>query len=287
MIVSYITPPSANAEPFYPMMEKKGVKVYFNSIHPDCDFIISTMPTGYFDLLRMFHEAFPEKPIIIYLWDLYKTIHQPPVKYDWRGHFDILNKATEIWCPSNEVIKRVGEEGIDNSKCKLIKTWARFFDYDGEIVDKRYILQPLRAYPNDKNYGWLKRATQELGIPVFESKNKLSEEDFQKAIAECSFMCCEYHETSTGGLTLIEGYNLGKVSVVSDSPYEGVRDYLGDKAIYFNDNSYEDFKSVIKETWENTPVLNIKECREFCKNHPSLDDMVSAMVERLHVLSEK
>ena len=287
MIVSYITPPSANAEPFYPMMEKKGVKVYFNSIHPDCDFIISTMPTGYFHLLKMFHETFPEKPIIIYLWDMYKTIHKPPFKYDWQAHIDILHKAKEIWCPSNEVIKRVAEEGVDNSKCKLIKTWARFFDYDGEIVDKRYILQPLRASTNDKNYGWLKKAAEELNIPVFESKNRLSEEEFQRAIAECSFMCCEYHETSTGGLTLIEGYNLGKVSVVSDSPYEGVRDYLGDKAIYFNDDSYEDFKSVIKETWENTPVPDLQECREFCRNHPSLDDMVDAMVKRLYALSEE
>ena len=284
MIVSYITPPSANAEPFYPMMEKQGVKVYFNSIHPDCDFIISTMPTGYFNLLQMFQKTFPEKPVIIYLWDMYKTIHVPPIKYDWAAHIDVLHRAKEIWCPSNEVVKRVGEEGVDNSKCKVIKTWARFFDYQDEIKDKRYILQPLRDYPNDKNFGWLKRACEELDIPLFETKNKLSEQDFQKVVAECSFICCEYHEASTGGLTLLEGYRLGKPVVITDSPYMGGRDYLQDKAIYFNDSSYEDFKSVIKETWENTPVLDLDECVKFTDQHPSLDQMVDNMIDRLKAL---
>jgi len=285
MKISLLTPPSPNAEPWYPTFEKKGVKVYFNSVHPECDFIMSIAPSGYFGLLEMYHNTFPHIPIIIYLWDMYKTIWQPPIKYDWPKHIQYCKDAAEVWCPSNEVIRRAGEEGVDTSKCKLVKTWARFFDYQGEVVDKRYILQPLRAYPNDKNYGWLKKAAAELNIPVYESQNRLSEEEFQKVVAECSFMCCEYHETSTGGLTLLEGYNLGKVSVVSDSPYEGVRDYLGDRAIYFNDNNYEDFKAKIKETWENTPVLDRKECEEFCKQHPTLDDMVDQMIERLEALS--
>ena len=100
-------------------------------------------------------------------------------------------------------------------------------------------------------------------------------------------MCCDYHETSTGGLGLLEGYNLGKVSVVSDSPYEGVRDYLGDRAIYFDDNSYEDFKRVIKETWENTPKPDLNECRDFCKQHPTLEQNVDAIIDRLKLLKQK
>ena len=112
-------------------------------------------------------------------------------------------------------------------------------------------------------------------------------DDFRKTIAECSFMCTEYHETSTGGLTLLEGYRLGKPSVASDSPYEGVRDYLGDKAIYFDDNSYEDFKRVIKETWENTPKLDLKECEAYCATHPTLEETVDVMIGRLEALKER
>ena len=223
---------------------------------------------------------------MIYLWDIYKTIWEPPIKYDWPKHIQYLKNAAEVWCPSNEVILRATEEGVAKEKCHLLKTWARFFEYEGEIIDKRYIYNPLRAYPNDKNFGWLKRACAELNIPLYESRNQLPESEFQKTIAECSFMCCEYHEASTGGLTLIEGYRLGKPVVVSDSPYMGARDYLGDKAIYFNDNSYEDFKATIQTTWENTPVLDVKTCREHADTIPTLEAMVEQMIERLTLLQE-
>ena len=282
MRISLLTPPSPNAEPWYPAMESKGIKVDFNSVHPDCDFIVSTMPTGYMHLLEIFHNTFPDKPIIIYLWDLYKTIWTPPFRNDWKKHIEYLKKAEEIWCPSNEVIKRVAEEGVDPKKCKLIKTWARFFDYkEEEIVDKGYILQPMRPYPNDKNFGWLKQACNELEIPLIEPNHSLTEDAFRKVIAECTFMCTEYHEASTGGLTLLEGYKLGKPVVISDSEYMGAQDYFENKAIYFNDNDYEDFKRVIKETWNNTPKLNLKECEKFCNSHPSVSDMVDKMIERL------
>lgn len=86
----------------------------------------------------------------------------------------------------------------------------------------------------------------------------------------------------------MEGYRLGKPVVTSDSKYMGARDYFGEKAIYFDDNSYENFKDTIKEVWENTPRLSRKECTEFIDTHnPSLEEMVTAMVERLKVLSGK
>ncbi len=86
---------------------------------------------------------------------------------------------------------------------------------------------------------------------------------------------------------MLEGYKLGKGSVVSDSPYEGVRDYLGDRAIYFDDNSYEDFKRVIKETWENTPKPDLDDCRAFCDAHPTLEETVDVIIERLEYLKER
>ena len=199
-----------------------------------------------------------------------------------------LNKAVEIWCPSQEVVTRMEEETIGADKCKIIKLWPRKFEYTGEVADKRYVLQPMRPYLYDKNYGWLKKACYELGIPLIETNHKLTENQFQKVIAGCSFMCTEYHEASTGGMTLMEGYRLGKPVVTSDSKYMGARDYFGEKAIYFDDNSYENFKDTIKEVWENTPRLSRKECTEFIDTHnPSLEEMVTAMVERLKVLSGK
>jgi len=282
MRISLITPPSKNIEPWVPVFESKGVTVHLNSIHPECDFIVNTTQATV-GLLDIFHKTYSKIPIISYMLDFYKSVWTAPNPhgYDWHKYKEYLHKSMEIWSISNEGILRMEEEGIDTNKCKFMKIWARFFDYEDPIEDKRYILNPLRPYVADKNFGWLKRACEELNIPLVETKNNMSTSEFQKVIAECSFMCCEYHEMSTGGLTLLEGHRLGKVSVISDSPYQGGRDYLGDRAIYFNDNSYEDFKNTIKEVWENTPTLNRKECEDYCNNHPTLEDTIDIILERL------
>jgi len=288
MRISLITPPSKNIEPWVPILEEKGVIVHLNSVHPECDFIINTTQV-WIHLAQMFHQAFPDIPLINYTLDFYKTVWTAPNphNYNWPLYKDYIGRCEEVWCISSDVMLRMKEEGIDPEKCLMMKIWARFFDYDGPILDKRYIFNPIRPYVADKNYGWLDRACEELQIPVVKSGNQLTEEQFQKVIAECSFMCTEYHETSTGGLTLLEGYKLGKPSVVSDSPYEGAKDYLGDKAIYFDDNSYEDFKRVIKETWENPPQLDLKECEAYCDTHPTLEETVDVMIARMQILKER
>ena len=61
---------------------------------------------------------------------------------------------------------------------------------------------------------------------------------------------------------------------------------MKEKAIYFDDNSYEDFKRVIKETWENTPQTNLKECQAFCAAHPTKEDVVDSMIERLKFIKD-
>jgi len=288
MRISIVTPPSQNVEPLIPVFESKGVKVDHNGIHPDTDFILMTTQAG-LELVHMFHGTFPGIPIVSLTLDFYKTVWTAPNPhgYNWQLYKDYLKKCKELWCISNEVIIRMGEEGIDIKKCKLMKMWARFFDYNNEIKDDRYILKTIRPYVADKNYGWLERACQELDIPLKTPNHGASEEQYRKLIAECSFMCTDYHETSTGGLGLLEGYKLGKASVISDSVYEGARDYLGDRAIYFSDDSYEDFKRVIKETWDNTPQLDISECENFCKQHPTIEDNVKFMIERLNYLQEQ
>lgn len=287
MIITLITPPSQNIEPLVPVFRSKGIEVSVNALHPRSDFIINTTQAS-IHLFENFHHWRPEIPLINLTLDFYKTVWTAPNPhgYDWHKYLDYHHKCVELWCPSNEVVLRLEEEGVDTNKCEIIKLWARFFEYKKEIVDSRYILNPLRPYPADKNFGWLKKACAELQIPLVGSNHKLSEKHFQRVIAECSFMCCEYHEASTGGLTLLEGYRLGKPVVVSDSKYMGARDYFGAKAIYFNDNSYEDFKNTIKRVWENTPKLDVEECEKFCKTRSTKEQMTDIMIERLKRLKE-
>jgi len=289
MKITLITPPSQNIEPMIPVFERQGVKVDVASISPETDFLVTTTQ-AWLHYVDGLHKALPHIPIVSYVLDFYKTVWTAPNphNYNWQLYKSYLSKAVEIWCPSQEVVKRMEEEGIGSEKCKIIKLWPRKFEYHGPVVDNRYILQPMRPYKYDKNYGWLKRACEELQIPLVETNHKLFEEDFRKVIAGCSFMCTEYHEASTGGMTLAEGYRLGKPVVVSDSEYMGAQDYFGDRAIYFNDNNYEDFKNTIKEVWENTPKLNREECSSFIdSNLPSLEQMVAAMIARLKILKAK
>ena len=288
MRISLVTPPSQNVEPYIKVFESKGVKVDHNSIHPDADFIMMTTQ-AWLHLVDNFHNTFPDIPIVSLTLDFYKSIWNSPNPhgYNWNLYKHYLNKAEELWCISNEVITRMEEEGIDKDKCHLMKIWARFFEYEGEIKDDRYILKTIRPYKYDKNYGWLQRACSELNIPLKQPNHGASEQEYHKLLAECSFMCSEYHETSTGGLGILEGYKLGKVSVVSDSPYHGAIDYLGDRAIYFDDNNYENFKQIIKETWNNTPQPDLEDCINFCNNHPTIDDNVDFMIERMNIIKKR
>ncbi len=285
MRISLFSPQSQNILPMVPIFEKRGVKVDVNSVHPKCDFIISTTQAQ-IEHLDAYVRVFPDIPIVSLVLDFYKTVWTAPNphRYNWELYKHYIDKAVEVWCLSNEVKTRLGEEGIDTNKCNILKIWARFFEYNDPIIDGRYVLKSIRPYVADKNYGWAEKACEELKIPLKSPNHKLSEQEYRKLLAECSFMVCDYHETSTGGLGLLEGLNLGKVSVISDSSYQGAQDYLGNKAVYFDDNNYDDFKNVMKEMWENTPSLDIKKCKAFCNSHPTIEDNVEYMIKRLRLL---
>ena len=174
----------------------------------------------------------------------------------------------------------------------VIKSWARTFDWDKSTEHKGYVLNPMRQY-QDPQEGWLAKIERDSyeeskydvnkpHIPVVRPNHGKSEADWQKVLAECTFICTEFHEASTGGLSLIEAHNLGKPVVISDSKYMGARDYLGDRAIYFKDGDFEDFKRVITETYKNPPKLDKAECEKWVKeNIPSLEQMVSEMISRM------
>jgi hypothetical protein len=285
MKISLIKPNSVNINPWVKGFERAGVEVCVNYCTKDCNFILGASHSQVRNIIHV-HNQFPLIPMINYNWDLYGWIDvHSTAGYNWKAYGEVLKNSLEIWTPSEEVNIRTGEFFDLEKKCRIIKTFARLFDYDGEIEDNRYIYQPMRYYTKDKNFGWLKKVCHELDIPLYESLHRLSESEFQKVIAGCSFMVTEYHEASTGGLTLIEGYRLGKPVVVSDSKYMGARDYFGDKAIYFNDNSYEDFKQTIKNTWEETPKLDIESCREYTEQY-SLQKMIDEMTKRMYELKK-
>ena len=94
MRISLITPPSKNIEPWVPILEEKGVIVHLNSVHPECDFIINTTQV-WIHLAQMFHQAFPDIPLINYTLDFYKTVWTAPNphNYNWPLYKDYIGAS--------------------------------------------------------------------------------------------------------------------------------------------------------------------------------------------------
>ena len=141
-----------------------------------------------------------------------------------------------------------------------------FPTWDAEVTDEGFILDPVRYYP-EENRDWAERAAQELGIPIVHSEHQFSLEEFRKLVSSCTFMTCCYREASTGGLTLGEGLYLGKPSLVSDSPYMGAKDYLGEFGTYFKHDDFEDLKEKMKEMWGQRKKLSTDLSRRYIKDN--------------------
>ena len=284
MKISLITSNSKNLNPWIPEFRKQGVKVLVNQISPDCDYIVLAT-NSQLNRLKDFHSSYPNIKIICYAWDLYEWIWTSSRGYDWKGFGEYMKKSVEVWVPSEEVTLRAEEYFGVGDKCYTIHTFARFFEANNfDTSDKRYIYNPLRSIP-DRNLGWLDKVCKDNNLPLYNSRHKLSEDEFKRKILECSFMVCEYYEASTGGLTLLEGCYHGKPCIVSDSVYMGAKEYLKDNAIYFKHDSYEDFERVVLETWNNTPKIDIKKVRKDFEDF-TIEKMVSKMVKRLEVLKD-
>ena len=148
-----------------PEFRRQGIDVLVNEINSDCNFLIGSTVSQY-NKIKQFHDQYPNIPMINYNWDMYEWIWKQPRNYNWEGYGELLKKSVEVWCPSNEVILRAEEFFGCGSNHRVIKTFARLFEYNSEVVDKRYIYQPMRNYELDKNYGWLRKACSELNIPL-------------------------------------------------------------------------------------------------------------------------
>lgn len=187
------------------------------------------------------------KPLIVYCWDYYIWSHkQINLSGDWNLYADMLRLASVIFVPSHAQQLRLKELlGLDSFVVK-----SGYPTYNLPVSDKGFILDPLRYYPDEQSK-WAVQAAKILNIPIIHSEHQYSLEDFRELVASCTFMTSTTMEASTGGLTLMEGLNLGKVSLVSDSPYMGARDYLGKTATYFKHDSFEDLLDKMEFMWKN------------------------------------
>ena len=191
-----------------------------------------------------------KKPIVVYCWDYYLWNHGKGL---WPTYATFLKHADLIIVPSKAQQLRL--KTLLDLESVVVKTGIPI--YQEEVTDGNYVLDPVRYYP-EENEKWAEQAAQELGIPLIHSEHQYSAPEFQKLVANCTFLTCAYREASTGGLSLMEGLQLGKPSLVSNSPYMGAVDYLGDKGYYFQYDDFEDLKKQMKMLWETRPKVDAK-----------------------------
>ena len=130
----------------------------------------------------------------------------------------------------------------------------------------------------------LERACKELDLPLHMTHHNLTFLEYQKEIARCSFIVSPLYEMSTGGMSLLEAYYLGKPCLISDSPWHGGRDYVNTDVRYFYHKSYEDLKHTLQTLWDldREDYYYLKDnAREYVQNNFSQKRMIGEMVERI------
>ena len=255
--------------------KEKGIEILLNECDNSCDYILSINGLSQYDIFNNIVKHYPSIKSIMYVWDMY-----PWTPY--ASGYNNLKNYDEIWVPSNEVILRLKEiYDVDINKCKVIKGYAEFFeDTNNLCLNDNFIYHPVRSYP-DANKGFTEKACMELEYNFKVPNHSLNYEQYQQTVLQCSFLVTEYNEASTGGLTLLEGYYHGKNILLSDSIYQGGKDYFGDRAYYFKDGDFEDFKEKIQMLWNiKDKVVDLKDRKEFCKQY-IIDAMVTRIINNL------
>lgn len=192
-----------------------------------------------------------KQPLVVYCWDYYLWNHGLE---RWPRYAAFLKRASLILVPSRAQQRRLKELlGLDS---QVVHSGVPTFE--AEVTDGNFILDPVRYYP-EENRTWAEDAAKELNIPIIHSEHQFTSEEFKKLVASCTFLTCAYREASTGGLSLMEGLYLGKPSLVSNSPYMGAVDYLGDYGFYFQYDDFEDLKTKMSTLWVTRPRMDGRE----------------------------
>lgn len=218
----------------------------------DTDFIL-VMQMGKYQELVQIKRLNPQIPMYTYVWDCYEWIWKYPRGYDWHAYGEVIKESDHVFVPSEgQRLRLLQHWGIPFSKSSTVKAYAQFFDHPTKRGD--YVCNPLRDIP-DKQNGWIEQICKELNIPYQHGGRAAGAraktwEEYKDFIANARFIICPWYEASTGGMSLLEGYKLGKPVLICDSLYMGARDYFCDLAHYYNPD-YKSMKEAVERVYHD------------------------------------
>lgn len=218
----------------------------------------------------------PNAKLFCYHWDCYEWIWTNPREgeYDYNQYGRLLAESLEIWVPSACTAQRTREWW--DLPSKVIPSSCPYW-YWAEPEDKGYILCTLREIP-DQCWDWFQRACEELALPYKMSRHEMPYRDYQELVAGCKFMVSQLYEASTGGLSLLEGYHIGKPVLINASALNGAGEYFGSRAEYFD--SYEDLKTKLLMMFHE-PIPIATDHRTWVVDNFSSQLMVKRIKERI------
>ena len=207
-------------------------------------------------------DLYLDVPFFAYNWDCYEWVwkNPRPGEYDYNRYGELLKRAKEIWVPSDCTGKRT-TQWWELTNWETVCCSVPYWDHPN-VRDSGYALCCLREIP-DPYWGRFEKACTELGIPYRMTAHGLRYEQYQDSVAHCRFICSPLYELSTGGLSTLEAFYLGKPVILSNSPWHGGRDYFREKATYFNHESEEDFRRVLQAVYDNPESYVPRDHKEF------------------------
>ena len=215
-------------------------------------------------------------------WDCYEWVwtNPRPGEYDYKRYGELLRQAAIVWVPSFCTARRTEQWWPwTKGKCQTILSACPWWDSD-KVHDGGYALCTLRHIPDPWDTKF-EEACEAIRIPYLRTDHNLSRQEYEDAVAGCCFMVSHYYEASTGGLTLLEAYRLGKPCLINNSEWNGAKDYFGNRARYFQAGDEQDFKVKLLGMHQNPPVLDVQECKTWIETNHNDFRMVDQMVESI------
>lgn len=215
-------------------------------------------------------ESYPNLKVFHYSWDIYpfqlQGLESPYPYWSewWKQYVEDCRACEEVFIPSLSCEARMQ----DYCGRKGFLVYAPAHTWEEPVWQGNYVLDCVRKYP-DPNRNAVAESCERLNIPCVESRNRLSWDEYKRTVAGCRFMASAQYEASTGGLSLLEGYALGKPVLVSDSSYHGGKEYFGPRCSTFTWGEPASLDNMISNLWKFTgdnPNWKPPECREWVES---------------------
>lgn len=203
-------------------------------------------------------------PIIHYNWDLYPWMVEQNERtgFNWKIYINDLASCAVVLVPSRQTAERTQQ--FAQRSATVVLAPVAIWDVPQQPARKyfptrSYMLDVMRDYVWDRYNNLTLEACRKAKVNLIRTRTSYPWDDFRWLVANARCLLSVLDEASTGGMTLLEGYAHGVPCVVSNSPMNGVVDYFGERATYFDYNNPDSLVELLKGDIKPAPA----DCREW------------------------